>query len=104
MKPNGDYTAERFKIYDQEHPHIWQAFVRYTMQVAARREYFSAKAIFHRMRWDTAIGEEGADYKLNDGWISHYSRKFMDHYPQYENFFQTRSRRVSYFNEEENNG
>lgn len=97
MKANGEFTVERFKIYDAEHPHIWNAFVRYTLQVAARREYFSAKAIFHRMRWDTAIGEANAEYKLSDGWISHYARKFMNEYPQYGDFFQTRVRRVSYF-------
>jgi len=97
MKPKGQYTEENFLQYDKDNPHIWQGFVKYSLQVAQRRDYFSAKAIFHRMRWDTAIGEAGAEYKLNDGWISHYARKFMEEYPQYENFFQTRNRRVSYF-------
>ena len=47
MKANGDYTTENFESYDKENPHIWEGFVKYAMQVAARRDYFSAKAIFH---------------------------------------------------------
>tara|TARA_R100001463_G_scaffold43947_3_gene91514 strand:- start:27196 stop:27507 length:312 start_codon:yes stop_codon:yes gene_type:complete len=101
MKPSGEYTQENFVRYHRDNPHIWEGFIKYTMQVASKRDYFSAKAVFHRMRWDTAIGEDGADYKLNDGWISHYARKFMDEFPQYEGFFQTRSRKYSYFNEGE---
>ena len=101
MKANGDYTEEAFEQYDKEHPYIYEGFVRYTMQVAQKREYFSAKAVFHRMRWDTAIGETDAEYKLNDGWISHYARKFMKEYPQYDGFFETRLRRVSYFNKDD---
>ena len=101
MKAKGEYTVERFKLHDQEHPQIWKAFVKYTLQVADRREYFSAKAIFHRMRWDTAIGETDTEYKISDGWISHYARKFMSEYPQYDNFFKTKVRRVSYFEADE---
>lgn len=101
MKASGKYTEENFKLHDAKYPHIWSAFVKYAKQVAAHREYFSAKAIFHRMRWDTAIGETDADYKLSDGWISHYARKFMSEYPEHDGFFKTVQRRVSYFNDED---
>ena len=77
MKAKGTYTVENFKLHCAENPHIYQAFVKYAKQVAARREYFSAKAIFHRIRWDTAIGEFDSEFKISDGWISHYARKFM---------------------------
>ena len=97
MKANGEFTTENFEQYDKENPHIWEGFVKYTMEVTPHRKYFSAKAVFHRMRWDTAIGEVAAEYKLNDGWISHYARKFMDEFPQYDGFFQTRNRKVTYF-------
>lgn len=97
MKAQGEYTSENFELHDAKNPHIWKAFVRYSLQVAAKRKYFSAKAIFHRMRWDTAIGEADGEYKLSDGWISHYARKFMDEYPEYKGFFRTVRRRVTYF-------
>ena len=101
MKASGQYTEENFKLHDANNPHIWTAFVKYAKQVAMRREYFSAKAIFHRMRWDTAIGEVDAEYKLSDGWISHYARKFLEEYPEHDGFFRTVQRRVSYFDKQD---
>jgi len=101
MKPNGDYTIENFELHHRENPHIYDAFVKYSLQVAAKREYFSAKAIFHRIRWDSAIGEFDSEFKISDGWINHYARKVMRDYPQYNGFFTTKIRRVSYFDPQE---
>ena len=101
MKASGEYTEENFKLHDEKNPLIWERFVLYAKEVAKHKEYFSAKAIFHRIRWDTAIGELDSEFKISDGWISHYARKFMKEYPEYEGFFQTKVRRVSYFNETE---
>lgn len=36
----------------------------------------------------------------DDGWISHYARKFIAIYPQYSNLFETRNRKNGYFSEE----
>ena len=36
------------------------------------------------------------EYKIDDGWIAHYARKFMSDYPEYEGFFKTRDRAISY--------
>jgi hypothetical protein len=36
------------------------------------------------------------DHKIDDGWISHYARKFMDENPEHEGFFKTRNRVNSY--------
>jgi hypothetical protein len=100
MKPNGEYTKENFEIHHKNNPHIWASFEKYALQVAAKREHFSAKAIFHRIRWDTAIGETDAEFKISDGWISHYARKFMNEHPKHSGLFRTTSRRVSYFNDD----
>ena len=100
-KAQGKYTIENFIKHDEEHPHIWSAFEYYALQVARKRDHFSAKAIFHRMRWDTAIGETDSEFKISDGWISHYARKFMKLHPEHDGLFKTQDRRVSYFNEDE---
>ena len=92
---NNKWTKEKFEIYDAEHPDIWLMFEKFSLQVAAKRQYFSAKCVFHRVRWETAIGNTG-DFKIDDGWISHYARKFAKAHPQYENLFQFRVRRKSY--------
>ena len=92
----GKFTKENFEIYHKKNPDIYKMFVKFALMVAARRKYYSAKAIFHRIRWETVISGEGEEYKISDGFISHYARKFMNDYPQHKGFFQTRTRRISY--------
>ena len=92
---HGKWTKENFNEYHKNHPEIYDLFVKFTNMATQRKKYYSAKAIFHRIRWETMISGEG-DYKIDDGWISHYARKFMDDFPQHSGFFQTRDRKNSY--------
>ena len=92
---HGKWTKEYFNEYHKNHPEIYDLFVKFTNMATQRKKYYSAKAIFHRIRWETMISGEG-DYKIDDGWISHYARKFMDDFPQHRGFFQTRDRKNSY--------
>jgi hypothetical protein len=55
--------------------------------------------VFHRVRWETFIGNTG-DFKIDDGWISHYARKFAKEYPEHENLFEFRVRKKSYHNDQ----
>ena len=93
---NGNWTKEKFKEHHEKNPHVYDRFEKYALQVAQHRDHFSAKAIFHRMRWDTAVAEVDSDFKISDGWISHYARMFMENNPQYEGFFRTVVRKDSY--------
>ena len=92
---NGKWTKENFNEYHKSNPEIYNLFVKFTNMATQRKKYYSAKAIFHRIRWESMISGEG-DYKIDDGWISHYARKFMDDFPQHSGFFQTRERQNSY--------
>ena len=92
---HGKWTKENFNEFHRNNPEIYNLFVKLTNMVTPRKKYYSAKAIFHRIRWETMISGE-SDYKIDDGWISHYARKFMDDFPQHRGFFQTRDRKNSY--------
>ena len=92
---HGKWTKENFNEYHKNNPEIYTLFVKFTNMATQRKKYYSAKAIFHRIRWESMISGEG-DYKIDDGWISHYARKFMDDFPQHSGFFQTRDRQNSY--------
>lgn len=96
MKPLGRHTKENFKRHDQDNPEIWALFEYYALGVAQKRPYYSAKAIFHRVRWHTEIEENNSDFKISDGWISHYARKFLAKYPEHEGFFRTTKRKITY--------
>ena len=98
---NGKWTKENFEEFHKNNPEIYTLFIKFTnMVIERKRKYYSAKAIFHRIRWESMISSDThqllGDYKIDDGWISHYARMFMDDFPQHQGFFQTRERRNSY--------
>ena len=93
---NGKWTKENFEKYDEENPQIYFLFKQFALQAAQYRTRYSAKSIFHRIRWETMVTAKDSEFKIDDGWISHYARKFMNEYPQLSNFFETRLRKDSY--------
>jgi len=97
---NGKWTKEKFDQHHAENPEIYKMFCHYAHKAAAVRRYYSAKCVFHRVRWETMIEEKRSDFKIDDGWISHYARKFMEDFPEHEGFFETRVRRESYHAQE----
>ena len=95
-KMNGKWTSENFEAHHKANPAIYEMFCGFALQVAVRRKHYSAKSIFHRIRWETMIQEDEGVFKIDDGWISHYSRKFAADYPEHNNLFSFRSRKESY--------
>ena len=93
---NGKWTKENFEKHHKDNPEIYKMFCGFAEQMAKVKRHYSAKAIFHRMRWETAINERDSEFKIDDGWISHYARKFLQEYPQYDNFFKVRTLKESY--------
>ena len=93
---NGKWTKENFEKHSAENPDIYRMFCYYALQAASVKKYYSAKCVFHRVRWETQITENNSDFKIDDGWISHYARKFMDDHPDLGDFFETRVRKESY--------
>ena len=93
---HGKWTKENFDKYNKENPEIYSMFEEYALKASKYRKKYSAKIIFHIMRWDTMIGGYDTDYKIDDGWISHYSRLFMENHPDLNNFFELRVRKESY--------
>jgi len=99
---NGKWTQDNFNLHDKKNPEIYELFVRFALQVAKRRSYYSAKNIFHRIRWETMIKEKQSQFKIDDGWISHYARKFVNEYPKHSELFKFRERANSYHKGEGN--
>ena len=95
----GKWTKENFNEFHKNNPEIYNLFVKFTNMATQRKQYYSAKAIFHRIRWETMMSSDWKiqdDFKIDDGWISHYARKFMDDFPQHVGFFRTKVRQNSY--------
>lgn len=86
----GKKTKEAFQHYHKQNPDIYRMFCRFARQAAQRRDHYSAKAIMERIRWETMLNDDQPDFKIDNTWTSHYARKFMADYPQYNGFFQLR--------------
>ena len=97
---HGKWTKENFKSFHEDHPEIYEMFTKFALQAAQKRSKYSAKNIFHRIRWETMLNSK-EEYKIDDGWISHYARLFLETHPKYSNFFETRVRKNSYHNSKE---
>lgn len=93
------WTKEAFEKFDAAHPHIWKKFEELALFATTKRKHYSAGVIFGYMRWSSEIsGDFNGEFKIDDGWRSHYAHKFMDKYPEHEGFFSTRARWNSYHN------
>ena len=95
---HGKWTVENFIKHDIANPNVYKLFERFALEASKYKQKYSAKSIFHRIRWETMVSEKDSQYKIDDGWISHYARKFMDDYPELEDFFEVRMRKDSYHN------
>jgi|TARA_R110000868_G_scaffold151671_1_gene376222 hypothetical protein len=95
---HGKWTVENFIKHDIANPNVYKLFERFALEASKYKQKYSAKSIFHRIRWETMVSEKDSQYKIDDGWISHYARKFMDNYPELEDFFEVRMRKDSYHN------
>ncbi len=95
---HGKWTNENFIKHHNDNPNIYHMFEEYALEAARYRSRYSAKAIFHVMRWNTMIAEKETEYKIDDGWISHYARLFMERNPNHSKLFETRLRKDTYHN------
>ncbi len=84
-----------FWKFHSANPEIWDLFVKYTFEVInAGRNYYSARAIVHRIRWHADVETDSKDgFKINNNHSPSYARMFMREFPAYQGFFQVRAPR-----------
>ena len=88
-----DQMREQVQRFHDEHPEVWDLFVRFTRDRIDRGfKNYSVNAIFERIRWevDGVGGNDRASFKLNNNYPAFYARRFMKMYPRHEGFFRTR--------------
>lgn len=82
-------TVKEFLIYNYENPGVYLAFEKYTFEaINTGRKYFSARAVWERMRWESMLNDTDEDFKLSDHPIPFYARLFEKRNPQYRGFFR----------------
>lgn len=85
-----DPKQAKFERYHAENPDIWNQFKEATFAlIKVGRQHFSADAILHSIRFNTAL-RGGTDFKLNNNYSSMYSRMFTSNFPEHRDFFEQR--------------
>ncbi len=82
-----------FEQYDLQNPGVWKFFQQFTFEVIhAGHDRFPADSILRRIRWETTVVTNDAHFKIDNNYSADYARKFMLVFPQYNNFFEIRTR------------
>lgn len=74
-------------------PQLYKIFCRVAKQVAKTHDRFSARAIFHHIRWEVEVEGKHRGRTVNNNLSSTYARQFMKDFPKYEGLFELRQRR-----------
>ena len=85
---------EKFKDWLPGNMNVYQAFVGYARQLkkSAKRDYYSARAIWERLRWESMTADTGIEYKINDLYMPFISWLSMAAEPDLAGMFQTRKK------------
>ena len=82
-------TVDEFRVYHKDNLHIYAAFERFTFQaINSGRKYFSARAIYERLRWFTLIEDNSTVFKMSDHPMPFYARLFEINHPEHKGFFR----------------
>lgn len=83
---------EKFELFHEENPHVYDMFCKFTMQAINRgHKRLSAWMVANRIRWETSIETTGNEYKISNDFIALYARKFMEDHPEHEGFFKIKA-------------
>lgn len=87
-----DQMFEKFSKYFSDNPQIWNLFIQFALVVAeSGRTHYSARAIFHRIRWHVEIETKSEDsFKIGNNHSPYFARLFHLVYPEYNGLFRNR--------------
>jgi hypothetical protein len=75
----------------RENFHIWEAFEKQALRMAAIRSRYSARTIIEVMRWNSDLADKTTLFKINDHAIPGLSRMWMaKHGDDHPKFFEMR--------------
>lgn len=86
----------RFVRFHQEYPKVYDLFKSFALQLIKKgHRKVGARMIIERIRWEFATGsKDDMGFKINNYFIAHYARLFLQENPQYKDYIETRSIRT----------
>lgn len=95
LPPHADKLQKGWLECKQRYPQLMRQC--YELCVTAKRrgiERWSADALFHVLRWETAATTGDLDLKINNNYSSLVARDLMAEYAELQGFFETRVRKA----------
>lgn len=90
-----DDLDARFSAFHAAHPEVYEHLVRLARQGVARgRRRLGIGQLFEVLRWETNVGDPGAEYRLNNSYRSRYVRLIEAHESDLADLFETRELRT----------
>lgn len=87
-----DPIQQAFETFDQRNPHISKALKSMALQLKRKgHTHYSMDCLVHNLRVQRDLETESSDgYKINDHFVSRFSRKLMTEEPSLAGFFKVR--------------
>lgn len=92
---------EDFPLWLDENFHIWMRFEEMSLEVSAKRAYYSAYTIWEVLRHHSLMRETSSKWKLNNDFRPDCARLFALLHPKLKDFFSTRRRTAALMEEVE---
>jgi hypothetical protein len=87
---------KRFRSWVVVNMHVLNRFEEHAIELRQKgnRKRYGIKMILERLRWDSAIAENGQEYKINNNFPSCISRVLMALNPELRGMFQVRAHQL----------
>ena len=85
-------ARRNFLKFHRENPEVMRLLVKFARRARARgHKRYSIRALAHRVRWETDVEtRDPSGFKLNNNYLSFYSRKIEQDHPDLAGFLVKR--------------
>lgn len=95
LPPHADKLQQGWLKCKEENPELLDACYRLCLKAKARGfNRWSADAVFHVLRWETALTTCDLGLKINNNYSSLMARDLLALHPDLDGFFETRVRKA----------
>ena len=92
--PQGRNLRRRAERWIAENPQIYAMFVRFALDLAAKRQSFGIGLLAERVRWECKIqARSDAEYRVNNNHRAYIARRLVQDHPELESLLRFRETR-----------
>ena len=74
--PNHEDLRKATAAWIEDNPDIYAMFLNFAKEMAREGQFFSAKLLVERVRWECYLHQKG-EYKLNNNYVAYIARRLI---------------------------